>query len=74
MTDHDADGSNNIVVADPDNIHLVLRQDGVEATLEVLLLADIRSWLADAWPFSNVAFPGRDISWQEWNALPDRPV
>ena len=27
-----------------------------------------RSWLRDSWPFKRVAFPGRDISWDEWSS------
>jgi hypothetical protein len=22
------------------------------------------------WPFTTVRFPGRDISWEDWHALP----
>jgi hypothetical protein len=25
-----------------------------------------RGWLGNVWPFKRVAFPGRDISWEEW--------
>ena len=53
-------------------VYLWLRRDGVDASLEDSLLSDVKSWLADAWPFTRVAFPGREISWQEWNALPSR--
>jgi hypothetical protein len=28
----------------------------------------LRGWLRDAWPFKRVAFPGRDISWDEWRS------
>jgi hypothetical protein len=26
-----------------------------------------RRWLSTSWPFRRVAFPGRDISWSDWN-------
>jgi len=29
----------------------------------------VRAWIAAEWPFANPAFPGRDIAWDEWNAL-----
>ncbi len=32
----------------------------------------VRTWLPEAWPFGRVAYPGRDIPWNEWNVLPDR--
>ena len=28
-----------------------------------------QSWVADNWPFANVAYPGRAIPWKEWDAL-----
>ena len=30
----------------------------------------LRAWIADAWPFERVAYPGVDIAWEEWMALP----
>lgn len=34
-------------------------------------LAVVRRWLAEDWPLARVAYPGRDPSWQEWDALPE---
>ena len=31
----------------------------------------VRAWLKDEWPFKAAAFPGTDISWSEWTALPE---
>ena len=28
----------------------------------------VKQWLATAWPFDNVAFPGRDLSWKTFEA------
>jgi len=41
------------------------KAQGVEAQLGAFL----RQWLREAWPFRQPVFPGRDISWQEWEAL-----
>ncbi|NHC47118.1 GNAT family N-acetyltransferase [Motilibacter aurantiacus] len=41
---------------------------GLEAELE----AFVRRWLAEEWPFGTVRYPGRDLTWAEWEALPDR--
>lgn len=30
-----------------------------------------RSWLEQAWPFERVAFPGREVSWDAWAAVPE---
>lgn len=31
--------------------------------------ARLKRWLADAWPFARVAWPGRDIGWEDWQAM-----
>jgi RimJ/RimL family protein N-acetyltransferase len=36
------------------------------------LLEVVRRWVSEEWPFRLVAYPGRDSSWEEWHALPDR--
>lgn len=28
-------------------------------------------WIRDVWPFHHFAWPGRDISWDDWNKIPD---
>jgi Tfp pilus assembly protein, ATPase PilM len=28
-------------------------------------------WVAERWPFERVAWPGRAIPWETWDALPD---
>jgi hypothetical protein len=32
--------------------------------------AAFRTWLAKAWPFARVAYPGRDIAWKDWPTKP----
>jgi hypothetical protein len=41
------------------------------AGLEEIVSEQVRRWLAAEWPFGAVRFPGHDISWVEWDALPD---
>lgn len=36
------------------------------------LYAWARTWVAEAWPFDKVAYPGREIPMAEWEALPDK--
>ncbi len=33
------------------------------------ILVALKHWLADAWPFNAVAFPGREIDWQRWENM-----
>jgi hypothetical protein len=32
----------------------------------------VRAWLPTAWPSDNVVYPGRDLPWEAWDALPDK--
>jgi hypothetical protein len=40
-----------------------------DAGFDAELYAWARGWMASAWPFASVAFPGRAIAWEEWDAL-----
>ena len=40
-----------------------------EINLDEVLYKDVKNWLAASWPFKNVIFPGREITWQKWNYL-----
>ncbi|MDQ1385796.1 MAG: hypothetical protein QOG65_3175 [Actinomycetota bacterium] len=39
--------------------------------LEAELSELVPRWLASAWPFTNPRFVGRDLSWDDWLALPE---
>lgn len=51
-------------------VHLWARQSELGSGLEDRLYDAVRSWLRDVWPFAAPAFPGRDVSWEAWNAKP----
>lgn len=40
---------------------------------EAVLVKDMKSWIAKAWPFQKVAWPRREITAEAWAALPDKP-
>ena len=42
-----------------------VKPQGLEAELGTFL----HQWLQEVWPFRKPVFPGRDVSWQEWQAL-----
>jgi len=48
-----------------------VRFDEIETGLEPALEATVRRWIAEDWPFTTVGYPGRDMTWDEWDALPD---
>jgi hypothetical protein len=52
-------------------VYLWARQSELAGGLEVRLYNAVKDWLAQEWPFKNVAFPGRDITWDDWAAIPD---
>ncbi len=51
-------------------VFLWARQSEVAGGLETRLYRTIQDWLHTVWPFKKVAFPGRDIDWPAWRALP----
>jgi hypothetical protein len=53
-------------------IHLWARESELEGGLEERLLAAVKAWVANEWPFKNVAYPGRDIPWEQYRSLPER--
>lgn len=36
---------------------------------DAILFDAVKQWMADQWPFKKVAYPGREISWEEWYSL-----
>ena len=46
-----------------------VRDSELENGMDEELGATIRDWLASEWPFTKVAFPGREIPWAEYRAL-----
>jgi hypothetical protein len=43
-----------------------------DAGFDEVLYAWATEWIDSDWPFDKVAYPGREISWAEWEALPDK--
>jgi len=54
-------------------VYLWARESELPGGLEARLHAAVKTWVAKEWPFEKVAFPGRDIAWEAWRALPERP-
>lgn len=40
--------------------------------LDPVLGSWVRVWLAQAWPFTDVGYPGRSVSWETYAAMQDR--
>ena len=50
-------------------VYLWVRQSEVATDLDEHLFQSVKTWLAEHWPFKKVAYPGREISWEEWRSL-----
>jgi len=50
-------------------VHLWARKNQLEKGLEDHLYETVSHWISSEWPFENVAFPGRSISWENWNKI-----
>ena len=48
-----------------------VRADEFVTGLDQALESTVRRWLTDAWPFTRVSYPGRDMPWSAWDALPN---
>lgn len=51
---------------------LWVRQSEVGNGLDEKLYSTIRRWLSEEWWFTDVAFPGRELSWENWASLPGK--
>jgi hypothetical protein len=52
-------------------VFLWARETKLGTGLDSILFDTVKIWLRNEWPFAKVAFPGRDIDWEIWNAIPD---
>ena len=48
-----------------------VRDEYVGSELEAALDELVPRWIADTWPVRAPRYVGRDLTWQEWLALPD---
>jgi len=51
-------------------VFMWVRENELSTSLDSRLFETVKVWLRDDWPFKNPAFPGRVISWEDWDKLP----
>ncbi len=51
---------------------LWVRQSELSKGLDEKLFSTVKNWLSKDWWFKTFAFPGREISWAEWDSLPKK--
>ncbi|GAA0757605.1 hypothetical protein FHS52_000478 [Erythromicrobium ramosum] len=49
-------------------VRLWVTAEEYEAGFDAELYSWTKDWIARDWPFRNVAYPGRAIAWEEWDA------
>ncbi len=52
-------------------VFLWARQSELAGGLEHRLHAAVKDWIASRWPFKAAGFPGREIAWDVWRAIPE---
>jgi hypothetical protein len=52
-------------------VYLWVRESELEKGLDPVLFQAVKQWIAKEWPFKTVAFPGREVDWETWEALPE---
>ena len=52
-----------------------VRADEFEKGFDDVFYRWFRAWVEDVWPFEGkvIAWPGRDVDWDSWNAIADKP-
>ena len=51
-------------------VFLWARESELAGGLEDRLYHTVKDWIRADWPFTRVAFPGRDITWDAWKGIP----
>jgi hypothetical protein len=46
-----------------------VRASVLNSGLDTILFNSVKQWLKVIWPFKKVAYPGREIKWEEWYSL-----
>lgn len=52
------------------DVQMWVRSSESETGLDAKLFETVKRWMAESWPFERVAYPGREITRADWDALP----
>lgn len=52
-------------------VYLWVRKSEFDKGLDPVLFDAVKEWITSEWPFKNVAYPGREVDWKTWDALPE---
>ena len=48
------------------NITMWVRASEIDNGLDSILFESVKKWILEDWPFQKVAYPGRELSWEQW--------
>lgn len=51
------------------SIVMWVRASVLNKGLDTILFNSVKQWIKEDWPFKKVAYPGREIKWEEWNSM-----
>lgn len=51
------------------SITMWVRASEVDNGLDSILFDSVKKWISEEWPFKKVAYPGREISWEQWKIM-----
>lgn len=51
------------------DVFMWIRQSELTSGLDEFLFSTVKKWIEEKWPFDKVAYPGRQISWDEWENI-----
>ena len=50
-------------------VFMWVRESELKSDLDDNLFYSVKNWLKRDWPFTNPAYPGRTIAWDDWESL-----
>ena len=53
-------------------VRMWVRKSEFDKGLDLILFEEVKGWIEKDWPFVNPGYPGREIDWVEWNAMPGK--
>jgi hypothetical protein len=51
------------------SITMWVRTSMVDKGFDSILFTSVKQWIAKDWPFKKVAYPGREIKWEDWRSM-----
>jgi len=51
------------------SIIMWVRTSVLDKGLDAILFNTVKEWIKRDWPFKKVAYPGREIKWEEWDRM-----